>query len=114
MEEMRVHCHNGLTPRDKKVENCEYDVVCTRGELSSRTSCDKLYIRTTLLRRVHYLINAKLYHVIAYLTFKCASGPQCVLPLSFIVIFFIQVHRRSSTTMLHNSVTPFTVIFSLL
>ena len=34
--------------RDKKVENCEYDVVSTRGELSSRTSCNKLYIRTPL------------------------------------------------------------------
>jgi hypothetical protein len=85
--------------RDRKVENCEYDVVSTRRELSNRTSCDKLYIRTTLLRRVHYLINAKLCHVTAYLTECCHRA---------------QFHRRSSTTMLHNTHTIYSDFLSAL
>lgn len=42
--EMRVHCHNGLTPKTERQKNAIYDLLSTRVELSSRASCqlDKL------------------------------------------------------------------------
>jgi hypothetical protein len=48
--EMRIHCHNGLTPETERYRFASYDDVSTRVEPSSRTSClvfDKMDIRNS-------------------------------------------------------------------